>query len=159
MRSSFSITVVWMGAFAASATASRQQGARMDGSVEFRFAQANNARGAIRMERPAGAGPLFVDREVVAPASEIERVSIKQQRTRTIFRVVLSAEANARLGKESPGRRGDFLVLLVEGQLVKAWPVQFKVGGTLTRSMVLDVETADLPAGSIDRVSKRYPKT
>ena len=51
-------------------------------------------------------------------------------------------EADARLGKESPGRRGDFLVLLVEGQLVKAWPMQFKVGGTLTRSMVLDVETA-----------------
>ena len=102
---------------------------------------------------------MFVDGEIVTPASEIERVNIKRQGTRTIFRVVLSAEADARLGKESPGRRGDFLVLLVERQLVKAWPIPFKVGGTLTRSMVLDVETADLPAGSLDRVSKRYPKT
>ena len=157
MRSSFIIIVV--GTFAASATASPQQGARTDGSVEFRFAQASNVRGAIRMERPAGAGALFVDREIVASASEIERVKIKQQGTRTIFSLVLSPNAEARLGKESPGRRGDFLTLLVEGQLVKAWPMQFKVGGTLTRSMVLDVETADLPVGSIERISKRYPKT
>jgi hypothetical protein len=68
-----------------------------------------------------------------------------------------SPNADARLGNESPARRGDFLVLLVEGQLAKAWPMQVKVGGTLTRSMVLDVETADLPAVSIERISKRYP--
>lgn len=139
------------------ARAQSQQGIR-SGEIELRLAQLNPTSGLFALYWNRGARELFVDSVPMVEPMDVESVQVSRHRGRVVFDIILKPQGDQRVALRTADYTDRYIAFLVEGQLVDAFELKGRVGGTLTRWHALSVEESALPPGSVERIERRYGK-
>lgn len=129
------------------------------GSIELRFAKRVPQAGLVEMQHPGRPGYLYVEQQAFISPSGIERVRVSTDRSSVSLHLIMSKAVDDEAAHLSARRVGDHVALLVEGQLVDAWEIRGRIGGTLTHSHSIGVDATSLPPGSLQRIAARWPSS
>lgn len=134
-----------------------QQGSR-GGEIELRLAQVNPSAGSMARYWARGERDLFIESTSLVEPTDVEDVRVSRHKDRIIFDIILKQDGEHKVALRTVDYAGRYIAFLVEGQLVDAFELKGRIGGSLTRWHALSVSQSAMPPGSVERIERRYSK-